>query len=698
LHSGETEHEAVLVSIYADWRLVLRQLWRRHRPAASSSRHDDRRTSLFGSASSGESRINGGAEMDYWIAIARVIAKATAHRPRVLSLISALTAALPWFMPGVAWSDDLSSAPARTPFGVYAHIDFESMLPEMVKRFPSIQISQTATQSCAVVATSPNDLAALHIALQNFYTTLLSDGAVSGITMGMHWCRMQVQEPNKANSVCSVVSGEQPCYPDGNDWSYLDDLFTAVHEYNATNEAAKTIQLIVTPGVYSPSWLTDGSILKSCDPLFEGTMSIPDCGMVTFNLYPEQRNALDPPEALLILPMPLPWNSQYLDYWGGFVEDLAARYGADRALVAVVIAGPTCATTEMILPTEANNSSQQSGLDADDAWLKLITNSFPNNKTYATYPAQVFVDSWELTIRGFEQIFANANLTLILTPDDYKSMPEFAGTTLPLTNELKEDFINFHNDDCYDAQFKNPPLPLSCQTKATIAFYFLTYAAPQPIGGKIARGTSVGGMTASSYQATGEVDLPGVKLLAAPRSPFTPSGAPVPGGPLLGGAEFDFALTRFNLSDNSYNPSTYPPTFPVGDHFQEEACLHPQGQQCSNDSSNTTSVEQGAFQVFANFFNGTEAAYLFNAAAYTQIDGAGAPPTQFRAPIQYVDVDWQDVMYAIYTAGNCALAGTTLSTQFLGPTLMQDVLNQAKFGLEVIAHARNAQRPQLACA
>ena len=136
----------------------------------------------------------------------------------------------------------------------------------------------------------------------------------------------------------------------------------------------------------------------------------------------------------------------------------------------------------------------------------------------------------------------------------------------------------------------------------------------------------------------------------------------------------------------------------MGDHFQEEACLKSQGGQCSDDSSNNTSVEQGAFQVFANFFNGTEAAYLFNAAPYTQIDGATMPPTQFGAPIRYVDVDWQDVMYAVYTAGNCALAGTTLSTQFLGPTLMQDVLNQANYGLEVIAHAYNAQRPQLACA
>ena len=149
-------------------------------------------------------------------------------------------AALAWILPGAAWSDDFYSS-TRKPFGIYAHIDFESVLPEIIQRSPSIQISQTPNQSCAVVTASPTDLAALHVSLQNFYTTLLSDEAVSGITMGMHWCRVQVQEPNKANSVCSVRSREWPCYPDGNDWSYVDDLFTAVHKYNAANKATKTI-------------------------------------------------------------------------------------------------------------------------------------------------------------------------------------------------------------------------------------------------------------------------------------------------------------------------------------------------------------------------------------------------------------------------------------------------------------------------
>jgi hypothetical protein len=89
----------------------------------------------------------------------------------------------------------------------------------------------------------------------------------------------------------------------------VDDVFTAVHNYNMMNKANKTIQLTAVPGVYSPSWLTDGGILKSCDPLFDGTKSsLPDCGMVTFSSYPEQRNALNPPNDPLIVPMPLPWS------------------------------------------------------------------------------------------------------------------------------------------------------------------------------------------------------------------------------------------------------------------------------------------------------------------------------------------------------------------------------------------------------
>jgi hypothetical protein len=631
--------------------------------------------------------------MDRCIGKARIGAKAIGQRPRALPLVSALTAALVWFLPGTAWSDDLSSTLARMPLGLYAHVDIEDVLPEL-----TIQIVQSTTQPCAVVTASSSDQAALHLALREFYMTLLSDEAISGITAGVHWCRVQIEAPDKANTVCRAGLSDLPCYPDGNDWSYVDDLFIAVHNYNMMNNSNKTIQLIVTPGVYSPSWLTDGAILKSCDPLFNGTSSLPDCGMVTFNPYPEQRTALST-GAPLIVPMPLPWSSQYLYYWDRFLVDLATRYGKDQALVSVIMAGPTCATTEMILPTKDNNSLQYSGDDADQAWKTLIANSFNGNSTYATYPAQIFVDYWTLAIDTYERIFSDSKLTLILTPDDYINMPEFAGTSLPpplLNNELKQDFVNFYNDNCNYVQFQKPPLPvlpLSCQTKATVAFYFLIHPIPLAISGNITKGTSVGGMTARSPLYTGLIDVPGVKLLTADPSPFTATGAPLSGGPFLGGAEFDHELTKFNLTDNSYEPSTNA-FFPVSDNFQDQACLKTQPNcVCPNTQPNCVgyvSVEQGAFQVFANFFNGTKAAYLFNGDATTL-------PIQFQAPVQFVDVEWRDVMYALYTAGNCALASTTTSTQFPGRTLMQDVLNQANYGLKIIAGRPNIYPPALKC-
>ena len=90
-------------------------------------------------------------------------------------------------------------------------------------------------------------------------------------------------------------------------------------------------------------------------------------------------------------------------------------------------------------------------------------------------------------------------------------------------------------------------------------------------------------MTASSYSATGKIDVPGVKLLAAHRSPFTPSGAPVPANPLLAGAEFDFGLTGPLIRQTICTTrKTTSPVYPVGDHFQEEVlgCSKSQSQPC----------------------------------------------------------------------------------------------------------------------
>ena len=286
----------------------------------------------------------------------------------------------------------------------------------------------------------------------------------------------------------------------------------------------------------------------------------------------------------------------------------------------------------------------------------------------------------------YEQIFSASKLALILTPDDYQNMPEFTGTSLPLpslSSEREMDFKNFYNDDCSAAL---SILPISCQTKATVVFYFLNHPIPASAKGTITKGTSVGGMRARSTYSTGLIDLPGVKLVTANPSPFTANGVPLPGGPFIGGAEFDHELTTFDLTNNFYEPSTNP-THPVSTFFKDEACL--KEQPCLGH----VSVEQGAFQVFTEFFYGTNAAYLFDGASST-------PPLAFPASVQYVDVDWKDVMYALVTAStsNCeALAWKKGSTQFPGKTLLQDVFNQANYGLQVIAGVPNISPPALIC-
>jgi hypothetical protein len=99
---------------------------------------------------------------------------------------------------------------------------------------------------------------------------------------------------------------------------------------------------------------------------------------------------------------------------------------------------------------------------------------------------------------------------------------------------------------------------------------------------------------------------------------------------------------------------------------------------------------QGAFQIFTAFFYGTSAGPLFNGATTT-------PPFNKQASIQYVDVEWQDVMYALATAGKCPLAWPQGSTHFPGKTLLQDVFNQANYGLQVIAGVPNISPPALTC-
>ena len=101
----------------------------------------------------------------------------------------------------------------RTAVGVYAKI----FIDQAVSRYTG----------------PPEDI---HSCLRQMYEDLLANPAISGLTIGEHWDKIQLTD--------SV-------YPDGYDFSYLDDAFQAAHDHG------KKIRLIITPGFDTPKWLMD---------------------------------------------------------------------------------------------------------------------------------------------------------------------------------------------------------------------------------------------------------------------------------------------------------------------------------------------------------------------------------------------------------------------------------------------------------
>ena len=290
----------------------------------------------------------------------------------------------------------------RRPLGVYAHVDIDSAITYASKNIPHYNSMTMAEQ---------------HIALQGLYEGLLSDTAISGIAAGAHWGQIQLSSP-----LCTVERNCAPFTENGYLWDYVDDVFIAA---NAKN---KSVQLIVIPGVDTPGWVLQQ--IQSCDGMFisatDATGYAPaDCGTVVFKGYPEESHG----DTHIL---PLPWNTTYINAWAYFLGILNGRYYSNTAFVAITVAGPTCASTEMILPTTANGSIQKkSGMPADQAWAALIAHSFPGVNNYQASD-QVFIDYWKQAIDLYEQTFRG--ITLIVSPDSGDDLSEIEALLARLDN------------------------------------------------------------------------------------------------------------------------------------------------------------------------------------------------------------------------------------------------------------------------
>ena len=240
----------------------------------------------------------------------------------------------------------------------------------------------------------------------------------------------------------------------------------------------------------------------------------------------------------------------------------------------------------MIFPTSANTSAAQPSGLAVDATWAALIQHSFPSNSAYQNTDQAFIDAWKQAIDAYESIFSG--VTLFIGADAGDDFPNFSQTVTP------------HADNTlFAVDCSNSPKTeiMSCEAKTEILSYFVT------VTGLNGKGTQVGGMTASSAVTIGNIGVQGVKVLTALSPPPSP--------PFIGGAEFDFPVS--------------------GPDLQGEGCPDPSGN-CPG-----LSVAEGAYNVMTVFFTGTPAAAFYGGTVGT-------------APIQYLEVSYLDLQYALANA------------------------------------------------
>lgn len=522
------------------------------------------------------------------------------------------------------------------PFGVFAKVDVSSA------------IQQTCTDPTQV-----------HQCLKNIYTRVLRNKAISGLTIGLDWNMLsRTRTRTGADGTHLYLFG-------GYDWSWLNDVFAV-----ASPEGAP-VQLILTPGFASPQWVL--AQLTRCDTLFTTGSAPPDCGSLQFSQYPGSSHTSG-----TILPLPWPYSSNYkswyLDQWTQFLSDLEgylhqSKYAAN--LVAIGVAGPTSASSEIIMPTSADGAELaiNPAEPVDDAWNRVIANAFGTVSTKnETYTDQPFIDAWTQMFHSYERTFHG--LTLLLSPDLGDQLPEYCLPKYCVTTVTppKRDTELF---DTICSNFNPGSFAVSCEAKAEILTNFAAARTERNL-----HAIQVGGMTASSPLKQGNIGLPAVKCFATPSCVQQFSLSPTPS--FLGGAEFDFEATASNDSLQ-----------------QQLGCpTNPEGFSCSD-----LTPELIAFNVFAVFFDGTrgEDVKFISTVNRELLDAAGSSSRRYNTyssgsmKIQYVDVSYNDVLYA--NESKCP----SQWNKYISWKSMQDVLNQANYYLYVINTKHGPLPPQPTC-
>jgi uncharacterized protein (TIGR03437 family) len=528
----------------------------------------------------------------------------------------------------VALAPILPAQTPRSPRGIYAVVDTENL----------INLQQQANPSTTT--------ARLYAYFNTLYQDLLSNPAVSGLTLQVHWDRLNPNAPPAANAY---------------DWTLIDEAFAQAAAWDAQNpgQTPKTIQLILTPGFQSPPWMLNQ--IPSCDGLFQSPVQTPpsNCGTVIFMGYTEAHDGNV---------FPLPWNPFYKSAWRTFLTSLAARYGSNPAFVSIAIDGPTASSAEIILPgnDDANNPQTQfSGgpISPDNMWLQLFAFHYPGMAAYQGTD-QAFIDEWDAAIDMYGEVFSG--VTLVATLDD--KMPSFGNNTQPIPA--------LFSGDC-------APSSTTCATVTTILSHFVEPS----VGGANAKATQTSSFTASNANIS--LGIHSVKQLSQMTAQL-----PAPSAQVLAGIQVDKSFADFVVNigctaafppDSSDTPAgcTLPATCTDSSCVPvvciPQACLARGVTTASLTSykifpnvptADLLSPEQAAYNLLNIYFDGTPAASSFG----------GTPGT---VPLNYLQLYSQDIQYA--SANVNAPAPVTEAGGVTVSTTAQALLNLASQNLLAIA-------------
>jgi hypothetical protein len=467
--------------------------------------------------------------------------------------------------------------------------------------------------------------------------TLLDNPAISGLAPQIGWALLN---PND--------SGPDPAHPlpGAYTWAPLDDVFIAVDRWNGSHSLPqKTIQLIVSAGFSAPGFVADdiddsvcgspGSGCGSCDGWFMATLPVPapspQCGYTT--LFWQTEGAPIQQEFF-----PLPWNTVYKTDHEVFLKALNKQIKTEpssNAFVAMVMAGPTATSPEMILPNSTNQNEVPavksnngyltlpngvptiSNLSTPAAWNILIGEYYGAGYVNSDEP---FVIEWDAAIDLYSGIFHGITLELTTTTD---SLPDFPDATTPVV--AADGFTS-------DCGKKKQPNAQQCAAVTQVISYFANPTVGgdnlAAVGVDNAKLTWEAGMTAA--RISHDLGTNAVKWLSA----TTEAGlTPLPGTPynmsrVLAGMQFSHSFSSTKDDDVQAEGC---PTYP------KPLCTGPDGTTASFSPS------EGLENVLQlSYFNGTKAGYLFGASDSVTY----AKWVYSDAPMNFLEIYDDDVLYA----------------------------------------------------